>query len=173
MCGCTCHNAERKRIGDQLAAERDMLINIPRIQLPEVDQLAYVDPRKWPTEEHLRVFEAYARDHIPNYQGYMDEPTQKRAIDWWNASCPDKQQDGFIEIKIADLSRVVLEPGDVLLVRYNRPNLDMAQAQTIRERLSAHFPGHDIVVLTDGVQLSVVRPRDNAPTTPEAGGPDV
>lgn len=54
-----------------------------------MDQLAYVEPGKWPTSEHLRVFEAYGRDHIPGWTGgYFDEETQNRAVDWWNAGCP-------------------------------------------------------------------------------------
>jgi len=72
-----------------------------------------------------------------------------------------------LEIKIADLSRVALEPGDVLLARVDGP-IDMAQAEAIRKRLKWYFPGHDVVVVDGSVELSVVRPRDTVPTTPGA-----
>ena len=81
----------------------------------------------------------------------------------------DRLPDGAIEIKLPDLSRVALEPGDTLLCRVGGNSLvDMAQAERIRQQLRDHFPGHDVVVLAAAVEVSVVRPRDNGSTTPDA-----
>jgi len=66
-----------------------------------------------------------------------------------------------IEIKLPDLSRVALEPGDVLLVRTQR-SISMQDAHDIRERLRMHFPDNDAVVLGPGVELAVVRPLERA-----------
>jgi hypothetical protein len=55
-----------------------------------MDQLPYVDPKEWPTEEHIRVFEAYTREFNLHIDSLLGEPAQKLAIDWWNAGAPDR-----------------------------------------------------------------------------------
>jgi hypothetical protein len=62
-----------------------------------------------------------------------------------------------IEIKLLDLSRVALEPGDVLLVRLNS-FFTQAQIGLMKLRLSQIFPGHETVFFSADVELSVVRP---------------
>lgn len=77
----------------------------------------------------------------------------------------------MIEIKLPDLSRVRLEPGDVLVVRVQGA-ISMKTAQEIRVRVGEHFPNNDVVVLSQGVELAVVRPADGervaAPPSPSA-----
>ena len=45
-----------------------------------------------PTEEHIRVMEAYLRDHddIPAGSRVMTAANLNRAIDWWNALRPEE-----------------------------------------------------------------------------------
>jgi hypothetical protein len=62
---------------------------------------------------------------------------------------------GVIEIKLPDLSRVALEPGDVLLVRCG--TLSAPEARLVKLRLSQVFPGHEIVLISSEVEVSVVR----------------
>lgn len=69
-----------------------------------------------------------------------------------------------IEIKLPDLSRVALEPGEVLLVRTAR-RIDQITAHLIREAVKRHFPDHDVVVLGDGMELSVIRPLGDTGVT--------
>lgn len=69
-----------------------------------------------------------------------------------------------IEIKLPDLSRVALEPGDVLLVRVAH-QIDQSTAHAIKEAVKSHFPGHDVAVLGQGAELSVVRPLGDTGVT--------
>jgi hypothetical protein len=69
-----------------------------------------------------------------------------------------------IEIKISDLSRVELAPGDVVIYRHPL-RISEAAAAAIRNNLSKAFPGHRIGILEDGAELAVVRP---IPTTDPA-----
>lgn len=62
-----------------------------------------------------------------------------------------------IEIKLPNLSRVALEPGDTLLVR-SPHMIDSATADAWKAKLGEYFPGHQVVVLGGGLELSVVRP---------------
>lgn len=62
-----------------------------------------------------------------------------------------------IEIKLPDLSRVALEPGDTLLLRCVG-QLSEAQVRLIQLRLTQAFPGNKIVMISSQVELSVVRP---------------
>jgi hypothetical protein len=62
-----------------------------------------------------------------------------------------------IEIKLPDLSRVALEPGDVILVRW-AGHMDEENARKLKMRLNEAFPGHKIAILPSGMELSVVRP---------------
>lgn len=55
---------------------------------------------------------------------------------------PDSYTEG-VRIELPDLSRVALEPDDVLLVRSRR--LTHAQVQLVKLRLSQVFPGHEIL----------------------------
>lgn len=66
-----------------------------------------------------------------------------------------------IEIKISDLSRVELAPGDVLIFRYPL-RISQDSAAAIRKNLSIAFPGHRIGILDDGGELAVVRPIPTA-----------
>jgi hypothetical protein len=64
----------------------------------------------------------------------------------------------MIEIKLPDLSRVVLEPGDVLFVRTQRL-ITMREAHEIHDRLCAFFPGNDVVVHDLGFEFSRLAPE--------------
>ena len=69
-----------------------------------------------------------------------------------------------IEIKISDLSRLELAPGDVLIYRHPL-RISQDSVAAIRSNLSKAFPGHRIGILDDGGELAVVRP---IPTTDAA-----
>lgn len=69
----------------------------------------------------------------------------------------DYESGASIEIKLADLSRVALEPGDALLLRCN-DKLTQAQAGLIKLRLTQAFPGREIVMISGHAEVSVVRP---------------
>jgi hypothetical protein len=74
----------------------------------------------------------------------------------------------MMHIQVADLKRVSLEPGDVVVLQVPG-DLSDKHAALLRENLSEAFPGHEIGILTGGAQLSVVRPvpgtaaLDNSP----------
>lgn len=65
----------------------------------------------------------------------------------------------MIEIRLADLSRVALEPRDVLVVRSPHV-ISHDQAIAIRAALQQHFPDNDAVILGDGIELAVIRLPD-------------
>lgn len=65
----------------------------------------------------------------------------------------------MIEIKLPDLSRVALAPGDVLLVRCDRV-IDRYDAHSIEQLLRNYFPGNEIAVLGPGLELAIVQPTD-------------
>jgi hypothetical protein len=67
-----------------------------------------------------------------------------------------------VEIKISDLSRVVLGPGDVLVLRTPFP-VDKATQAEIRADLDEYFPGHKVVIMSNNVELAVVRPVRSSP----------
>jgi hypothetical protein len=75
----------------------------------------------------------------------------------------------MMHIQVADLKRVRLEPGDILVVQV-AGDLSDAQAAQLKEGISKAFPGHEVGILTGGAQLSVMRPvPDGAPdNSPEA-----
>jgi len=62
-----------------------------------------------------------------------------------------------IEIKIADLSRVELAPGDVLVYRHPL-RITQASADAIKKNLAEAFPAHRIGVVDEGAELVVLRP---------------
>lgn len=64
-----------------------------------------------------------------------------------------------IEIKLPDLSRVALEPGDKLLVRHPK-RISQAAAEAITANLKREFPDHMVMFMDDGLELAVVRPTD-------------
>lgn len=61
-----------------------------------------------------------------------------------------------VEIKISDLSRVALEPGDVLVLR-TPFSVDKATQAEIRADLAEYFPGHKVIIMSNNVELAVVR----------------
>ena len=61
--------------------------------------------------------------------------------------------DDLIEIK--DIQRVKLEPGDVLVVRYERP-MSIEMAQRIKDRIRRVFPNNDVLVFDRNPTLSVI-----------------
>lgn len=66
--------------------------------------------------------------------------------------------DGAIEIKLPDLSRVALEPGDAILVRVSHGLLSMADSERIERRIKAKLPGHEVLVASGNIELAVIRP---------------
>jgi hypothetical protein len=64
-----------------------------------------------------------------------------------------------IEIKLPDLARVALEPGDKILVRYPK-RITQAAAEAISANLNKIFPDHAVMILDDGLDLAVIRPTD-------------
>jgi hypothetical protein len=77
---------------------------------------------------------------------------------------PDSAPEG-IRIELPDLSRVVLEPGDVLLVRTQK-RLSQAEVHALRVRLGACF-ANPVVVAPRDFEFAVIRP-----TTRDDGGED-
>lgn len=67
-----------------------------------------------------------------------------------------------VEIKISDLSRVALEPGDVLVLR-TPFSVDKATQAEIRADLDEYFPGHKVIIISNNVEMSVVRPVQPGP----------
>ncbi len=62
------------------------------------------------------------------------------------------------EIPITDLTRIALEPGDKLLVRLPNRIIGTEEETFLLEDLAAQFPGHEVIVMPDEVQLAVIRP---------------
>lgn len=155
----------------------------------EEARLATVAVGQLPTEEHIRVWEAWLRE-FPQPPGTIrTAKLLNEAVDWWNGlkeatrmhaallasrrsnslampTGPDADRihvpaiglpTDAIEIKLPDLSRVALEPGDTLLLRC-AGLLSDAQVHLIKLRLSQAFPGHEIVMISSDVEVSVVRP---------------
>lgn len=63
-----------------------------------------------------------------------------------------------LEIRLPDLSRVALEPGDAILVRTQRELLSEHQAAQIKARIADRLPGHEVLVIAAGTELAVLRP---------------
>jgi hypothetical protein len=62
-----------------------------------------------------------------------------------------------IEITIADLSRVALEPGDILLIRSPK-RLTLQSVDSLKKAIREGLPGHRVLVLEEGLDLAVIRP---------------
>ena len=58
---------------------------------------------------------------------------------------------------IAEVTRVHLNPGDVVVLNSSQW-LSMAQAHELAQRVGALFDGHKVLVLHDGMTLSVAEP---------------
>jgi hypothetical protein len=61
------------------------------------------------------------------------------------------------DLKIEDIKRLRLEPGDILILRM-RGRITMAAAEHIRNVFQNEIPGHKVMVLEDGARLDVVTP---------------
>lgn len=64
-----------------------------------------------------------------------------------------------VEIKLSDLSRIDLQPGDVLVYRHPK-RIDRASAERIRAEIKKAFPGRRCCVIDEGAELAVLRPVD-------------
>lgn len=64
---------------------------------------------------------------------------------------PELADLGIEEVRIARV-----EPGDVIVLRTSQV-LDVHDANMIRERCSAFFEGHEVVILQDDLSLEIVR----------------
>lgn len=62
-----------------------------------------------------------------------------------------------LHIEIEHLKRVHLELGDALVLQCPDP-VSNAYAKVLTDYLARKFPGHEIVILTAGAQLGVLRP---------------
>jgi len=58
-------------------------------------------------------------------------------------------------IEIKDIQRVKLEPGDILLVRYEGI-LPVAEKDRIAKQVQTRLPGHEVIVMDGGLTLSVI-----------------
>lgn len=61
-----------------------------------------------------------------------------------------------VEIVLRHLSVVRLEPGDVIVFRSPHP-LTVEDTVRITEAFEAGFPGHRSLVVSDGLEVSVLR----------------
>ena len=68
----------------------------------------------------------------------------------------DSAPEGLV-IELVNLSRVSLEPDDVVVLRHPK-RVDQADAARLVERMGHVFPGHKVVILDAGLELAVVRP---------------
>ena len=59
------------------------------------------------------------------------------------------------EIKIENLQRVQLEPGDVVLIQC-QGMISPGHRQVLYRDLKAVFPGHSVIVLDRGDELSII-----------------
>lgn len=57
---------------------------------------------------------------------------------------------------IGDISKVDLQPGDVVVVKLARA-LTQAAGDKLAELVQPYFPDHQVLVLSDGIDLEVVR----------------
>lgn len=62
-----------------------------------------------------------------------------------------------VEIRVEDLTVVPVEPGDVVLVRH-RGRLDISAIRAVHDHVARHFPGHEVLVLDEGMELALLRP---------------
>lgn len=102
---------------------------------------------------HFRVAHSYDRA-----EDYACEIPGCTCGGFEDARKPDPEPSAQ-EIKIKDLSRVQLEPGDVLVLRLEEP-VAPEVAKAMRLALAEAFPRHRAVVLDQGADLSVVRASD-------------
>lgn len=52
-----------------------------------------------------------------------------------------------------------LEPGDILIVTPDH-ELTKEQADYVQSRFAGKLPGHEVLVVSDSIKLSVIRPED-------------
>lgn len=62
-----------------------------------------------------------------------------------------------LPVELEEVRVLRLQPGDVIVVRIERPVTQVA-ADTLREKLEEAFPGHKGVIL-DGASMEVIRPE--------------
>jgi len=63
--------------------------------MAEFDRLPSLPAGVGPTEEHVRVFEAYRRElGVPDRELPLTTAAVNRAVDWWSAGAPDLDHDG-------------------------------------------------------------------------------
>ena len=70
-------------------------------------------------------------------------------------ACPTCAEEWLAERQIKDIQRVKLEPGDVLVVRYEGP-MSVEMASRIRNKLGRVFPDNDVLVFDRNPTLSVI-----------------
>lgn len=78
--------------------------------------------------------------------------------------------DVYIELKLADLSRLDLRPGDVLVFRHEK-RISQASVRYIKDECAKAIPGHRVMVLDDGLELAVLRPVEQGVESSPAAAP--
>ena len=73
---------------------------------------------------------------------------------WTEGSGPLAQ-----ELRAVDMAVLDLKPGDTIVLRSEKM-LDQQQYDTIKTLVAAEFPGHRVVVLDGGLELSLLRATD-------------
>lgn len=64
---------------------------------------------------------------------------------------------------VADLQRVSLQPGDVLVVRLNAPMVSREQLVQIQQRLESIFPNNKVLVVPKDTDMFVMAGAGAAP----------
>jgi hypothetical protein len=62
-----------------------------------------------------------------------------------------------IEIRVADLTVLNLEPGDTILLKTQR-YFDEDEYDRVARKFRELFPGHELLVLEGGAEFAVLRP---------------
>ena len=77
------------------------------------------------------------------------------------------------EYPALDLTVLTLQPGDIILLR-SPHRVSQFMCETLTARCKKEFPGHKVLVLEDGLELSILRPADTqaetAPPCPTCHG---
>jgi hypothetical protein len=69
--------------------------------------------------------------------------------------CPECAKEWLAEREIQDVQRVRLEPGDVLVVRYDGILASSAKDR-VAQQFETLFPDHKVIVMDGGPKVSVV-----------------
>jgi hypothetical protein len=70
-------------------------------------------------------------------------------------SSPTLSEDVFEHVPVRRMS---LQPGDIVVLRFDDPRLDVDRVEEFRRAAQERFPGHEILLL-NGCDLEVRRPE--------------